>query len=339
MTKKQNSYPPTNEEATILEYFRKSITQKSLYHSYLFVGADSRLLENLVQHISQSLLCLQGAGAPCQSCQACRKVKERIHPDVWISPSILENKPLNISEVRDVIGEASLKPWEGNYKVFFLPHAHRMANEASHALLKTLEEPPKHSIFLLTTETTNSILPTILSRCQVFQVGSLGNQETERILIEEDKLSPSEAAVISRLSEGNISLAREIHQELWEARPRLLEILCQEKDPLALGEALHQFCGNKKGRKSSKEKAKALLTHLSSLVRDILFIQSHVPAEKLINQDYLDSLQKVARLHSPKRIESFLDFLLEAQHMVDCNVTISLIWENVSMYLSSDTLR
>src|SRR5207248_272507 len=97
-------------------------------------------------------------------CASCRKSEAGSHPDLHVLGKDLKLKSIKIEEVRDAIADAALKPYEGKWKVFVVLEAGRLTADASNAFLKTLEEPPPHTVFILTVETKAGLLETIQSR-------------------------------------------------------------------------------------------------------------------------------------------------------------------------------
>ena len=135
-------------------------------HGYLIVGAVRGHAMNLAVLITQTLFCT-GETKPCRTCDACRRITEHIEPDVhWIFP---ENKSRSISvdQMRaQLLAEISQTSFSGGWKVGILVGADCLNDASANAFLKTLEEPPEKTLFLLLTDAPQQLLPTIVSRCQ-----------------------------------------------------------------------------------------------------------------------------------------------------------------------------
>lgn len=133
-------------------------------HTYLFTGPEGRIKMDLVEGFVRSLNCDEGKVFEFCECLSCRKTEKKIHPDVrWLGDDE-KARSIKIEEIRQLIHGASLKPFEGKWKVFILKGADRLTLEAANALLKTLEEPPEHSVFILLVESKAHLLETIQSR-------------------------------------------------------------------------------------------------------------------------------------------------------------------------------
>ena len=133
-------------------------------HTYLFSGPEGPNKEALVLGFAKALNCREGKAFEACLCESCRKIEKASHPDVKRLGEDEKARSIKMEEVRALLHEASLKPFEGRWKVFILKGAERLTLEAANALLKTLEEPPGHSVFLLLVENKAHLLETIQSR-------------------------------------------------------------------------------------------------------------------------------------------------------------------------------
>jgi DNA polymerase-3 subunit delta' len=116
-----------------------------------------------VLEFAKALNCEKESGGAC-GCVSCGKIERRTHPDVRWFTEDEKNRSIKMEAIRTLLNEASLKPFEGRWKVFILEGAERLTLEAANALLKTLEEPPEHSVFILLVENKAHLLETIQSR-------------------------------------------------------------------------------------------------------------------------------------------------------------------------------
>lgn len=132
--------------------------------AYLLTGqTDSK--GDLAKSFAAALNCLEGRAFQDCECVSCHKMLTDNHPDFHLLGEDVKVRSIKIEEVRKAIEESSLKPYEGKWKVFVILQAGRMTADASNAILKTLEEPPLHTVFILTAETKQEMLETIQSRC------------------------------------------------------------------------------------------------------------------------------------------------------------------------------
>jgi len=140
-----------------------------LHHAILLYGPSLGPLRELATRVAKTLNCLQGStGDDCLSCQ---RIDRRIHPDVHHVEVSDEKKMISIEQIRDIVGNSALRPYEGRNKVFIIDPADGLSVAGSNSLLKTLEEPTRDTTFILITRSPDLLLPTINSRCQRLYVG------------------------------------------------------------------------------------------------------------------------------------------------------------------------
>jgi DNA polymerase III subunit gamma/tau len=135
-------------------------------HAYLFCGPRGTGKTSTARNLAKAVNCLtNGKGEPCNTCAMCQAITEDRALDV-IEIDAASNR--GIDEIRDLREKVNYAPSQARYKVYIIDEVHMLTKEASNALLKTLEEPPAHVIFILATTEQHKVLPTILSRCQHF---------------------------------------------------------------------------------------------------------------------------------------------------------------------------
>lgn len=150
----------------IVNILKNQIKNDSISHAYLFSGIRGTGKTSTAKVFAKSICCLNNKdGEACNECASCREINEGSSADI-IEIDAASNR--GIDEIRDLKEKVSYMPNFGRYKVYIIDEVHMLTTEAFNALLKTLEEPPKHIVFIFATTEPNKILPTILSRCQRF---------------------------------------------------------------------------------------------------------------------------------------------------------------------------
>lgn len=156
----------------VVELLQRSLERGRLGHAYLFTGTDLDELERVAATLAKTLNCVKpvraSSGAAidcCDACENCRRVDTANHPDVQWVRAESKSRIIAIDQIRDLLQSIYLKPTLGGYKVAVLVAADRLKTEAANAFLKTLEEPPERTVFVLLTTDVTRILETILSRC------------------------------------------------------------------------------------------------------------------------------------------------------------------------------
>ncbi len=140
-----------------------------LHHAIIVHGPLPELLRDLAVRVAKTLNCLNATTG--DGCTACARIDRRIHPDVHFLEVEGDRKLISIEQIRHVLAEASLRPYEGRTKVFIIDPADGLSAGASNSLLKTLEEPARDTTFVLITRSPDLLLPTIRSRSQAIYVG------------------------------------------------------------------------------------------------------------------------------------------------------------------------
>lgn len=171
----------TTAASLILDTARR----RELHHAVILHGPAPIALQQLSLHIAKALNCLQGTTG--DDCTACDRIERRMHPDVHYVEVTGERKMISIEQIREIVAEASLRPYEGSTKVFILDPAEAVSPSGLNSLLKTLEEPARDTTFLLLTRSPDLLLPTIRSRSQSIYVGppksteARGSKEAARL--------------------------------------------------------------------------------------------------------------------------------------------------------------
>ena len=140
-----------------------------LHHAVILHGPAPALLRDTAVRLAKTLNCLNGSTS--DDCASCLRIDRRTHPDVHFVEAAAEKKLISIEQIRDIVSEATLRPYEGRNKVFVIDPADGLSVSGSNSLLKTLEEPARDTTFLLLTRSPDLLLPTIKSRSQQIYVG------------------------------------------------------------------------------------------------------------------------------------------------------------------------
>lgn len=173
----------------IVSTLEHAITEGRLSHAYLFCGPRGTGKTTMARILAKALLCrnaetarAEGASGcmPDGTCEECELIAEGNHPDVYELDAASRTGVDNVRE--EIINSVNFAPVRGKYKIYIIDEVHMLTTAAFNALLKTLEEPPAHVIFVLCTTDPQKILETILSRCQRFDFHRIGNEDIEHRL-------------------------------------------------------------------------------------------------------------------------------------------------------------
>ena len=146
---------------------KKSVQTGKLAHAYLFCGPRGVGKTTCARIFAKAINCMNPSpeGNPCETCESCLSFNEQRNYNIHELDAASNN---SVDDIRELIQQAQIPPQVGKYKVFIIDEVHMLSPGAFNAFLKTLEEPPAHVIFILATTEKNKLLPTILSRCQIY---------------------------------------------------------------------------------------------------------------------------------------------------------------------------
>lgn len=204
----QRARPITWDEVVgqeqVKDVLRGALAAGKLGHAYLFSGPRGVGKTTTARLIAMTANCSGPAPKPCGECESCRAVRAGTHPDVLEIDAASNN---SVDDVRDLREKVGLSAMRGGKKIYILDEAHMMSRAAFNALLKTLEEPPEHVIFILATTEPEKILPTIMSRCQHYRFRRLSEEEIAgklQTLAKQEGVSatPDALQLLSRLADG-----------------------------------------------------------------------------------------------------------------------------------------
>lgn len=220
-----------------LRLLRNILKQNRVPNGLMFWGPEGVGKRFAALELAKAINCKEGNGDACDQCLSCRKIMSGNHPDVkTIAPSG-KVRNINVDTVDFMTELSAYRPFEGQWRIFLIQDAERMRSEAQNHFLKTLEEPPSQTAFVLQTAYPQHLLPTVRSRCQAVRFGSLQPDTVAQILQREHPLDDMAAQAIALVAQGQVSRALDL--VTTNKRDHVLEMarrLQLGEDPLFLSE-------------------------------------------------------------------------------------------------------
>jgi DNA polymerase-3 subunit delta' len=304
---------------------KEQIVQDRLRHAYLFTGPQGIGRRTLALRLAQALNCPQPTrpGEPCRTCNTCQQIERMQHPDLAIVQAEQRGGALKVDQIRQLQRSLSLSPYAARYRVAVFLHFEEANQSAANALLKTLEEPPAQVILVVTAESAESLLPTIVSRCEVLRLRLLPLDRVIQWLQTTCGLPPEQALLLAHISGGRPGYALRLHQEpdLLQRRQAWLDDFSR----LLSASRVERFAYAETLARDKDGLRQALFTWLS-LWRDVL-LKSAGSAAPVANLDRVEEIESLATRVGVEAAHRFAAGLENTLNLVEGNVNPRLATE------------
>jgi DNA polymerase III subunit delta' len=294
-------------------------------HAYLFrgpVGVGKKTC-------AHAFACLINCHAPtandaCGNCPSCKKYSSSNHPDlIQVEP---QGAGIKIDQIRKLKKDLTYPPFEAKFRVVLIEDIHltMRRKEVANSLLKTLEEPPDDTIFILTGDESGDILPTILSRCQIIPFYPLPYEQVTKILIN-DGIGEQIAATLCGIAEGSLGRARSLFKDdLLVLRTEIIKNILQCSANQPSGVEIIFLMAEKAA--SAKENTSEILDLITLWFRDLMLVHNNL-AKKIINHDISHLMPKACNRWSFEDINEKLNLLDTARRQLQRNCNRNMVFE------------
>lgn len=328
-----------NTNRILYKTLTNAVISGRLCHAYLLYGDKGVGKKTLARLFAMSALCTGSVNTdsnekkPCFSCNSCKKFLSKNHSDYFEFEEKLTKRSIHIDRIRDLKRSVYIKPNESTYRIYVIPSAQNMTTEGFNAFLKLLEEPPPHSIFILTTTDKSAVAPTVLSRCVPFPIHPATVAHCYYILAKTYPTIPQNTLQkASVLADGNLAKAIEISGD--ESYATALSLAYHILDCIITPdeyELLKAFTTQVKTRADFIKLLDILLQVTRQLLNQNLYQDMATPFDDDINDRTNSIDEQVLALsqkyitYSSSKLCDMLQLLLTAQEHLELNSNQNLI--------------
>ncbi len=308
----------------VISYIEHATDMGKVSHAYIISGEKGAGKKMLADVFARKLLCDSSESEPCNQCKSCIQSESNNNPDIIY---VSHEKPSSIG-VEDIRGQVNkdvyIKPYAGKYKVYIIPEAEKLTEQAQNAILKTIEEPPEYVVILLLTENAGALLATIQSRCIMLKLRNIKDELVKNYLMENIEIPDYEASLCAAFAQGNIGKAvilatSEHFKEIKDEAMWLLRYINKmEVDELI--ECVRRIS-------AYKIDINDFLDILTVWYRDVLVYKATRNMEKLIFKEHLEEVEERATKSSYRGIEIIIESIEKAKTRLKANVNFELTME------------
>lgn len=296
-------------QPVMTQCLQNAIKNNMIANAYIFNGPKGCGKKTAAGIFAAAINCSSHEHKPCGFCLSCKKVKAGVSPDIiYVRPT---GNTIKINQIRQIIMDTSAKPYENLFRVIIIENGDKMTKDAQDAFLKTLEEPEGNNIFIILTQNYNTLLPTIISRCQVFNFLGVSSESMRDYLKKHFNSQPEEIQFAIEKSNGIIGKAIEVLKTGKFTSDDSFDVLLQKllqgkrEGVLSLSEEIA----------GSKEDGISLLEFLLSWFRDVLLWKEGIKNTQGLMEEYAQRIKE-------EDIFSIIDMIKQAIRLGDYNISV-----------------
>ena len=310
----------------IITYIGNAVLSNNVSHAYILNGDKGSGKKMLAKLFAMSLQCENPAedGDACCKCHSCEQALSGNNPDII---TVIPEKPtvVSIADVRTkVVSDVSIRPYACKYKVYIIPDADKMTEEAQNAILKTIEEPPEYVVIILLTQNADILLPTIRSRCVMLKLRNIKDTLVKKYLMERMEVPDYKADVCTAFAQGNIGKAVMLaNSEYFNEIKEEVVHLMRNIDDMDVDEVIEAV----KRCNEFKMDIADYFDVMSIWFRDVLIYKATKNVDRVVFSDQLRYIKKRASKSSYEGIEEILKAIDTAKARLKSHVTFDLTME------------
>lgn len=315
------SFKDIKAQERAVSFLKSSIERSRIANAYIFCGPEGVGKKLTALNFAKAINCSNPVGAAgCDTCPSCIKIDSLNHPDVFLATPEKAGGSVKIDDIRAVIKDVGLKPYEAKKKVYIIDEANSLTEEAENALLKTLEEPSVNAALILITENPSDLLPTIRSRCQIVKFFAIDSAVVKDILMKGHGLDEVMAHILANISCGSMGQALHLKEkDFFKKREGVIKALSSNTfSDLDLD-------------KASKVDLKSVLDIMLTWYRDILVTKTG--DRNVVNIDKADLISRNSEKMSFDRLDDVIKKIISTQTYLEQNANPKLAMAALGLIL------
>ncbi len=291
-------------------------------HAFCLFGDKGLGKKTMATYISALILCEEKGKSPCLKCKSCRMMLSGVHPDVRTVSHNSEEKGFSVGNLREIVADSYIFPNDGEKKIYILQDCENMQKQAQNALLKIIEEPPKHCVFIFTAKEKETFLPTIISRVVSFKMGEISYEECKNALLQKEFTDEGKVLDAMNAFGANIGMCVEyLTNEEFEfcvnACKNIVDsitLTCKSTNEYGVLQSF--FCLDRK-----KESAKITLAFLLTVLRDARVAKA---GSEVLKSCYKEGGKALSKVISARKIDKIYRVITNSLSKIEGNGNLSL---------------
>ena len=312
-------------QESIKKHLQTAIKTGNLSHAYIINGEYGSGRQTIASALAKTIQCQSKTDDTdaCGVCTSCKQAESHNHPDIKYITH--DKTSISVNDIREQLNnDISIKPYSSEYKIYIIPDANKMTEQAQNALLKTIEEPPVYAIIILLTENCDSLLPTIRSRCVTLTMNPVEKDKICTYLENKFQLEPEQAQIAANYCQGNIGKAIRFasSSDFIEMKNQVLKLLknLDSMDIASIIDTIKEFS-------THKNDINDYLDLMLLWYRDVLMFKVTKDANLLLYSDEYSAISELATKRDYENIENIIAAIDKAKVRLKANVNFDVTIE------------